>query len=338
VTTVRAKRGAPKKPPPDRPPLIIEHQLERYFIWLTTMKRAPETTITTYRQAMRHFVDWLIDRGVEDARQVSRAHIEAYQRALYEQRVRRGPRRGQRLSLRTQSLRMVTVSSVFRQLWKMQLIAENPAADLDLPQVPQRLPRTALSFENAERVLLQPSTSTPKGLRDRAILEVLFATGIRRLELIGLRVGDIDGARRTLFVRDGKGSKQRVVPISERALYWVDKYVVDIRGALPGARKHDALFLSTTEPEPLKVQGLHNVVHEAIKDADIGVSGSCHVFRHTVATLLLEGGADLRYVQEMLGHSSLNTTQIYTKVTISSLKAAYDRAHPATKAPIRSER
>ena len=316
-----------------RPPLVIEHQVERYFIWLTTTKQAPSSTVVTYRRVMKQLIDWLHLRGVDDARQVLRSHIEAYQRALYETRVQRGARRGQRLSLRTQQLKMTTISSVFRQLFKLKLIDTNPAADLDLPRVPQSLPRTSLTKAEAEMVLLQANISTPNGMRDLAMLEVLFATGLRRFELLGLRVGDVDSARGTVFVREGKGRRQRIVPISKRALYWVDRYVMNVRGALPGATKSDALFLSMTKPKPVHEQCLHNVVHDAIKAADVGVAGSCHVFRHTVATLLLEGGADLRYVQEMLGHNSPTTTAIYTKVTITSLKSAYEKAHPAQQAP-----
>jgi integrase/recombinase XerD len=320
-----------------RAPLVIEHQVERYFIWLTTTKQAPSTTVVTYRRVMKQLIDWLYLRGIEDARQVLRLHIEAYQRALYETRVQRGARRGQRLSLRTQQLKMTTISSVFRQLFKLKLIDVNPAADLDLPRVPQSLPRASLTKSDAEVVLLQPDIGTAKGLRDRAMLELLFATGLRRFELLGVRVGDIDSARGTVFVREGKGRKQRIVPVSKRALYWVDRYVMSVRGALPGAAKTDALFLSMTTPRPVHEQCLHDVVHDAIAGANVGVQGSCHVFRHTVATLLLEGGADLRYVQEMLGHNSPTTTAIYTKVTITSLKAAYEKAHPSQQAPVPSK-
>ena len=327
-----------KAPGPQRPPLVIEHQLEQYFIWLTTTKQAPPLTIKTYRYAMKHLVTWLELRGVDDARHVTRAHIEAYQRALYETRVQTGARRGQRLAVTTQQLRLTSVSSVFRQLFKLKIITDNPASDLDLPQVPASLPRTSLTKRDAETVLLQPDLGTAKGQRDRAILEVLFATGLRRHEMLGLRVGDVDGARGTVFVREGKGRKQRIVPISARALYWVDQYILDVRGALPGAKKSDALFLSMTTAKPVHEQALHDVVHDALKAADVGIPGSCHVFRHTLATLLLEGGADLRYVQEMLGHASPTTTAIYTRVTITSLKAAYERAHPALQAPPASKR
>jgi integrase/recombinase XerD len=203
---------------------------------------------------------------------------------------------------------------------------------MELPRLPPKLPVKPLSIDEAELVLLQPDVGTSKGLRDRAILEVLFATAIRRAELVNLRLGDIDGARGTLFVCMGKGGKQRVVPISERAIYWVNKYLSEARPLLPASTKTSSLFL-TMHAGALTVQVLHDAVHGYIKSAEIGRQGSCHIFRHTVATLLLEGGADLRYVQEMLGHASPTTTQIYTRVTITSLKEAYEKAHPATAAP-----
>ena len=156
------------------------------------------------------------------------------------------------------------------------------------------------------------------GLRDRAILEVLYSTGIRRSELMSLSKYSIDGERGTLTVRQGKGHKDRIIPIGERAIYWVEQYQNKTRPLLESCSKaeeeSDVLFL-TKEGEMFSANRLSHLVKTLVEKANIGKSGSCHLFRHTMATLMLENGADLRWIQAMLGHSSPETTQIYTQVS-----------------------
>jgi integrase/recombinase XerD len=182
-----------------------------------------------------------------------------------------------------------------------------------------------------EQVMRQVDLSDPMGMRDRAILETLYSTGMRRRELMGLQVFDLDRERGTVMIRQGKGKKDRMIPIGERALGWIDRYqrVVSpelVVGRDPATRA--TLFLTHTG-EAFTPNRLTQLVREYIQAANLSKSGSCHLFRHTMATLMLENGADIRYIQAMLGHAELSTTQIYTQVSIRKLKEIHTATHPA---------
>ncbi len=173
----------------------------------------------------------------------------------------------------------------------------------------------------------KPSGAEQMGLRDRAILETLYSTGIRRMEVVNLTVYDLDMERGTLMVRQGKGKKDRMVPIGERAVAWLERYLNDTRPGLV-VPPDDATFFLTSSGEPLSPSRLTQLVREYVDAAEIGKRGACHLFRHTMATLMLENGADIRYIQEMLGHAELSTTQIYTRVSIRRLKTVHALTHP----------
>ncbi len=193
-----------------------------------------------------------------------------------------------------------------------------------------------LSASEAEAVLAVPDLSLGFGIRDRAMLEVLYSTGMRRRELIGLSVWDLDAERGTVSIRQGKGRRDRMVPIGERALAWVAKYSADVRPGLVVPPDAGVLFL-TKEGLDFTPDHLSGLVTRYVERADIAKHGSCHLFRHTMATLMLEGGADIRYIQQMLGHAELSTTQIYTQVSIRALKAIHTATHPgATNQPCHS--
>jgi integrase/recombinase XerD len=177
-------------------------------------------------------------------------------------------------------------------------------------------------------VLIQPDLETEKGLRDRALLEVLYSTGIRRQEVINLTLSDINAGSGVLFIRQGKGKKDRFVPIGERALQWIEKYKTEVRPYHQLPSSPDALFLDETGKtlDPHKVS---RAVKKYVKQAAIDKVGSCHLFRHTMATLMLENGADIRFIQQMLGHAQISTTEIYTHVAIHKLKEIHNLTHPA---------
>jgi integrase/recombinase XerD len=187
-----------------------------------------------------------------------------------------------------------------------------------------------LSVSEVEKVLALPDVKDVFGLRDRALLETLYSTGVRRKELIGLGLFDIDTERGTLHVREGKGGRERVVPIGERARLWIDKYVSDARPELLVPPDTGVLFL-TRFGEAFRPGPLTNLVRGYVDRAELGKTGSCHLFRHTLATVMLEHGADIRYIQEMLGHAELSTTEIYTQVSIRKLCAVYAATHPAAR-------
>ncbi|MGH9022434.1 MAG: tyrosine-type recombinase/integrase, partial [Acidimicrobiia bacterium] len=209
------------------------------------------------------------------------------------------------------------------------------ASDLELPKVDQRLPRAVLTIGETERVLALPDLETPFGVRDRAMLEVLYSTGIRRQELIALTIWDLDPERGLLTVRKGKGRKDRVVPAGERAISWIARYSTQARPRLVVPPDAGVLFL-TKEGLDFTPDHLSGLVTRYVERANLGKHGSCHLFRHTMATLMLEGGADIRYIQAMLGHAELSSTQLYTQVAVGTLKAVHAACHPgATLGPHR---
>jgi len=221
----------------------------------------------------------------------------------------------------------VPVRVWFRWLVRNNHILHNPASDLDMPKLEKRLPRAVLNEEEAERLMIQPDLRDPLGVRDRAILETFYSTGIRRMELVNLKLYNVDHLRGTLSVWLGKGKKDRVIPIGERALLWVDKYLREVRPQLVMEPDEGTIFLSI-EGGPFHLDRMSKLVRDYVEQANLGKSGACHMLRHTMATLMLENGADIRFIQEMLGHSELQSTQIYTQVSIRQLKKIHSATHP----------
>jgi integrase/recombinase XerD len=267
------------------------------------------------------------ERGLTRPSEVTKPILERYQRWLFHRR----KANGEPLSFQSQHDRISAVRSFFKHLARSNRILSNPASELELPRIPRRLPKHVLSVSEAERVLAQPDLDDPLGVRDRAIMETLYSTGIRRKEVAALAVFDVDADRGVVMVRQGKGGKERMVPIGERALGWIEKYRTQVRPQHATEPDPGTLFL-TAWGEPLALMSLTDLVRRYVSRADIGKQGGCHLFRHTMATLMLEGGADVRHIQEMLGHASLETTQIYTQVSIRNLKAI----HTATRRPRRT--
>ena len=295
----------------------------RYIEWLK-VHNFSEYTLYGQAKLLKYFRQFCEQLGIVQARQVTRSVIVNYQNYLYHYR----KRDEKPLTIGTQKHWLFVVESFFSYLTKESLILYNPASDLVMPRREYRLPRNVFSSSEAEAVLNVPDVSTQDGVKFRAIVEVLYSTGIRRLELCNLDLGDIDFDRGLLRVEQGKGKKDRFVPIGQRALTWVEKYLQEVRPRLCPSLNETALFLSTLGIR-MNEGRLGSHVHDIISKAQIGKTGSCHLFRHTFATVLLENGCDVRYVQAMLGHSSLEATQIYTHVSIKSLKDAHERFHPA---------
>ena len=212
------------------------------------------------------------------------------------------------------------------------MILHNPASELEMPRRERRLPVQAMTMAELSRLLAVPNIADPLGVRDRAMLEVFYATGIRRAELASLELTDVGAERGTLTVRHGKGAKDRVVPLGPRALGWIQRYLSQTRPHLCGGSRVMALFL-TGYGEAFSPNVLSHAVTAWMRLAGLSGRGSCHLLRHTCATHMLEGGADVRYVQQLLGHESLDTTAIYTQVTINRLIEVHARCHPAGRLP-----
>jgi len=285
-----------------------------------------ERTLENNHSALSAFVSWCEERSLVKPSELTRPILERYQRHLFY--VTKS--NGRPLSFRSQHVMLVSVRGFFKWLVRQNALLSNPASDLDLPRLPQRLPRDVLTAEEAEQVLAQPNTETLVGLRDRAILETLYSTGMRRSEVLSLLSSDVDAERGTVMIREGKGKRDRMVPIGQRALWWIERYLNEARPSLVLAPDDGTLFLSTLG-EKLVPDGFTQKVHAYVKAAGIGKGGACHLFRHTMATLMLEGGADVRHIQEMLGHTSLESTQVYTQVSIRKLKAIHEATHPTGK-------
>ena len=285
------------------------------------------STIKLRREYLGQFLQWLDDRGITSIDEVTRDVLLAYQRYVYHFRSKRT---GKPLKFSTQMTRLVPVRSWFRFLSREQLIASNPASDLDFPKEEQRLPGRVLTVETIESIMSQPDVSQPLGLRNRAILETFYATGMRRSELIALSMCDIDVERQVVTIRQGKGKKDRNMPIGKRALAWIGKYQQEVRHQLAERTSTNVLFISS-RGRPFGPTNLSILVRGYITAAGVTAPGSCHLFRHAVATLMLEQGADLRTLQSLLGHAELTTTQIYTHVSIQHLKDVYRQTHPAER-------
>jgi len=272
---------------------------------------------------LAHFNAWCVEHAIDEPRHVTHAHVEAFQGHLF--RYRR--RDGQPLSASGQTNILSAVGAFFSWLVKHRHLPSNPASDIELPRVPKGL-RDPMTASEVEVVLALPDITYAQGLRDRAMLEVLYGTGIRRMELAGLNIADIERERGTLHVRRGKGGKGRFVPIGERAVAWLTAYETQARPMLQGDPHEPALFLNI-DGKRLSMNALSWRVRQYLDRAGVHKAGACHLFRHTMATVMLDNGADVRHVQEMLGHADIGTTQHYTKVSIAKLKAVHAATHPA---------
>ena len=298
--------------------------LLRAYLSFLEMRNFAHGTIHKRRCHLNQFIQWSAERSLHHAVEITRPILERYQRQLYHQR----DRQGNRLSFNNQHNRLCSLRAWFKWLARQRHVLHNPASELELPKLAHRLPKHVLNQSEAEEILHGADVREPFGLRDRAMLETLYSTGMRRMELAGLQLPDLDAERGVLTIRQGKGKKDRVIPIGDRALAWTIKYREEVRPQLLVNETETTLFL-TRYGLPFSGSSLSALVREYVDNADLGKTGSCHLFRHTMATLMLENGCDVRYIQSMLGHANLETTQIYTQVSIRKLKQVHDNTHPA---------
>lgn len=298
--------------------------LRRYLEWLRVRAYSGDT-IRNRENALLSFIEWCEARSITRPVEVTKPILERYQRHLFHLR----KPDGKPLSFRGQVWRLVPVRAYFKWLTKENVLLWNPASELTLPRTERRLPKHVLTEAEVEAVLAQPELGTAQGLRDRAMLETFYSTGMRRSELLGLKIFDLDTERGTVLVH-GKGKKDRMIPIGERALAWIRRYLDRARPELVVLPDEGVLFL-TRFGEAFHPAPLTNLVRGYIDAAELGKSGSCHLFRHTMATVMLERGADIRFIQEMLGHAELGTTQIYTQVSVRKLKEIHTATHPSSR-------
>jgi integrase/recombinase XerD len=272
--------------------------------------------------AVRVFLVWLADRGVA-LPNVRSDDLAAYQSAVMA--LRRAD--GAPYSSGNLAHRIGAVKALYHFLFRAGYLLTDPSAVLEYPRREERLPRGILTRDETRKLVEAPDTSTPLGLRDRAILETFYATGIRASELADLKSADVDTEDRLLRVVLGKGKKDRNVPLTRAAAEAIEAYLERGRPHIQGATKTPRLFLARRGGR-MHDALLNDLVQAAVRKAGIEKHATCHTLRHSVATHLLKGGADIRHIQALLGHSSLSTTERYTHVEISDLSRVLRRAHP----------
>jgi integrase/recombinase XerD len=297
--------------------------LLRFLEWSASRGYAEQTRLLR-EIALRRFIRWCGERSIERPQDVTRPILDRYRRHLYHYR----KENGEPLSFATQQQRLLPLRAFFKWLARENYILSNPASELELPRVHRRLPAHILSRDEVEQVMrLAVVHGGEKGVRDRAIIETLYSSGIRRGELVNLKLYDVDLKSGSLFIREGKGKKDRYVPLGSRAIHWIRRYVEEVRPELVIEPDLGYLFLHEFG-EPFEKNRLSDLVKKYLRAAGVE-AGSCHLFRHAMATQMLENGADIRFIQAILGHAQLTTTEIYTHVTIAKLKEVHALTHPA---------
>lgn len=300
--------------------MLLERALDAYLRHVTVERGLSAHTIAAYRRDLGTYREWLVAEGIGDTAEVTSAVIDRFigERASAE------PPPASTSLARLQS----SVRGWHRFLAREGIEVDDPSARLRPPKAPQRLPK-ALTIEQVERLLSAPSGEEPLGIRDRALLELLYATGARVSEAIDLDVDDL--AHGDVLRLRGKGSKERIVPLGSYARTAVDAYLTRVRPGLAMKGRASARLFLGARGAPLSRQSAWLVIRAAAERAQITTDVSPHTLRHSFATHLLQGGADVRVVQELLGHSSVATTQIYTHVSVDALRDIYATSHPRAR-------
>jgi integrase/recombinase XerD len=295
-----------------------DRALDEFLAALSAERNASRHTLDAYRRDVRDFLRVLAPRR----RALDAARPDDV--LAWMERQRRAGRKPATIARRLAALR-----GLYTHLVREGIATDDPTEHLEQPRRPRPLPRT-LSRETVSALIEAPDLSTPRGVRDRALLELLYACGLRATEALTLRVGDVN--RRAGYLQcSGKGRKERLVPIGGHALAWLERYLTDARPRLASARGGGAaspLLFVGPRGRPLTRQALWQIVLRAARRAGVRQHVSPHTLRHCFASHLLEGGADLRAVQLMLGHADISTTQIYTHLPSAAIRRMYDRFHP----------
>ena len=295
-------------------PLAPAGLVDRFLTHLSVERGFSPHTLRAYASDLARYLEWAARTDV-DPIAVSHRQLRRYLAELDHAGYAR----------RTIARRIASVRSFFGYLLDQGIIGSDPSSVLMTPKLPKKLPRV-VPDETLAALLEAPDPSTPVGLRDGALLELLYATGIRVGELVAIQTGDIDLAQGQVKVL-GKGAKERIVPLHRRAADRIRQYVREGRPRLLKSEATDALFLST-RGRPLSPEAVRRILTQNLNRAGAAASVSPHALRHTFATHMVEGGADLRTVQELLGHIALSTTQIYTHVSVKRLQDVHRTAHP----------
>jgi integrase/recombinase XerD len=293
----------------------MEQWLDQLLHYLIVERGLSKNTIEAYSHGLSRFLNHLREKGVQEIRDVGKFDVRGFLLAL----------KKENLSAKTIVRNLVAIRTFFRFLTQEGILETNPVEDLESPKVAKTLPEI-LTLKDIEQLLEQPNLQTPLGMRDRAMLEILYATGMRVSELTHLPTHQVnlEGGYVLLY---GKGSKERIVPLGSEAIKWVTLYLKESRGILAKGKESPFLFINRSG-KGMSRQGLWKNLKNYTRRAGLRKRITPHLLRHSFASHLLEGGADLRSVQMMLGHADISSTQIYTHVTGERLKKIHQRYHP----------
>ncbi len=275
-------------------------------------------TLDNYGDQLRRFQEWLCATLAADLRRVSRTDIDLYQAYV----------RSEAIGIETKALRLRAVKRLFDYLTASGQLLLHPAEHIVELRCKDRLPGAVLTVKQVEKLLAAPDTTRPLGIRDRALLEVLYGTGIRVGELEQVQVADVDLVVQTLTIRHGKGDRQRIVPLGQAASDWLKRYVDSVRPAFCQSRPFERALLVVVTGRPLAQPQIRMILRNYRQQCHLKKAVTPHALRHACATHLLQAGADIRLIQELLGHARLDTTAIYTRVVPLDLKSVHARYHP----------
>jgi integrase/recombinase XerD len=294
----------------------MNFNLNQYLNYLRFEKNLSENSIDAYKNDLKRYIDFLKTQRVDDLENIDEKHISRLIQVLSQ------------IGLATSSVarNLSSIRSFHRFLLYEDTLKKDPSEHVEGAKIIRRLP-SVLTFAEIEHIFNQVDLHHPLGLRDRAMVELLYACGLRISELLNLPVREIYFKEK--FVRIlGKGDKERLVPVSERCLNWIKKYLDRCRPRLDRMRRAEGMTFLNARGYPMSRMGFWKIVRTLVVQSGIKKEVHPHTFRHSFATHLLEGGADLRAVQEMLGHSDISTTQIYTHLDRAYLKKVYQKYHP----------
>ena len=292
----------------------MEKAINAFMIYLRNVMKKSENTQLSYRRDLMKLCTYLADRGITEVSAVEEKHLKEFIHSLEEKNFKTA----------TISRNIASIKAFYHFLQKEKLVSEDISEKLQAPKIEKRLPGI-ISMEEVSRLLSQPSGNTPKELRDKAMLELLYATGIRVTELITLQVFDVNLKLGQLVCHDG--SRKRVIPFGQKAKKALVQYLQNARPALLREEDSGVLFVNCTG-SPMSRQGFWKLVKGYAKKAGIQEEITPHTLRHSFAAHLVENGADLKSVQEMLGHSDISTTQVYAVMNQNHLRGVYAKAHP----------
>ncbi len=285
-----------------------------------------ERSIDEYEREVRFLFVFLEERGITKLSDIHRDDLREYQTHLFHQKKKDDVP----LSLSTQAKKLSAIGTFFAFLVKERYLLYDPSSDIERPRLGKRLPRGILSQREAAKLLSMPDERTALGIRDKAILELFYATGMRNTELRMLKLQDVDLGRGEVRIDHGKGRHSRIVPVGEMAAQAISQYLDFSRPQLVRERDDCWLFLSVNGRR-LARPNTAEIVLKYAKRAGIRTPTTCHSLRHSCATHMLKNNAGLRYIQELLGHQCLSTTQLYTKVELSDLKRVHAKCHPRNR-------